>query len=288
MTFADGKHPGLEEKYVYQMMKYATKGATHPVDRMRIALHERKSRGMDIRALFTNLDAQSYGWEHPSGILKPESLWKALGIILEHGLISAVEWNLQILPFLLERFGGKENARASGLYEASDGVDYVKFSEWINEPLPDFHTAGHGHMLSQKRHLHRLQYHQRAKMDSVRRNEYGDAVGALTESEIKAMERKERIKARREITPPVVFDEEEDIIGQTYGKYSGFHDHWDSDKLHDYSSGGFPAVGNEQNTPGMDDSAEAQNERVPSPPQRSNSAANRNVSPLQKRYLREK
>ena len=102
------------------------------------------------------------------------------------------------------------------------------------------------------------------------------------------MERKERIKARREITPPVVFDEEEDIIGQTYGKYSGFHDHWDSDKLHDYSSGGFPAVGNEQNTPGMDDSAEAQNERVPSPPQRSNSAANRNVSPLQKRYLREK
>jgi hypothetical protein len=288
MTFADGKHPGLEEKYVYQMMKYATKGATHPVDRMRIALHERKSRGMDIRALFTNLDAQSYGWEHPSGILKPESLWKALGIILEHGLISAVEWNLQILPFLLERFGGKENARASGLYEASDGVDYVKFSEWINEPLPDFHTAGHGHMLSQKRHRHRLQYHQRAKMDSVRRNEYGDVVGALTESEIKAMERKERIKARREITPPVVFDEEEDIIGQTYGKYSGFHDHWNSDKLHDYSSGGFPAVGNEQNTPGMDDSAEAQNERVPSPPQRSNSAANRNVSPLQKRYLREK
>ena len=73
------------------MMKYSVKGATHPVDRMRMALHERKSRGMDINALFTHLDEESYGWEHPSGVLKPESMWKALGTILEANLIAKVE-----------------------------------------------------------------------------------------------------------------------------------------------------------------------------------------------------
>ena len=238
MTFADGKLPGIEEKYVYQDMKYATKGAKHPIDRMRMALHERKSRGVDIRALFTNLDMQSYGWEHPSGVLKPENMWKSLGIILEHGLITPVEWNLEIYPYLAERFGTKENARASGLYEAAEGIDYVKFCEWIDEPLPDFHSDGHGKMLEQKRHRHRLMYRSRAQVTKIRRDKYGDALGKMTEAEIRRIEEEEEKRLRNSVTPPVNYDEGDDVIGQQFGKHSGYHEHWDASGVGEHFNAG--------------------------------------------------
>jgi hypothetical protein len=287
MTFADGKHPGMKEKYVYQLMKYETKGASHPVDRMRMALHERKSRGMDIKALFTNLDAQSYGWEHPSGILKPENLWKALGIILEQGLISPVEWRREILPFLMGKFGSKENARASGVYQAASGIDYIKFSDWINEPLPDFHTDGHGHMIQQKRHRHRLEYHARAHKSKLRRNKYGDALGQMTDAELEAAEREEI--ANREVTPPVEFEDDDDLVGQAYGKHSGLHDHWDSEELDEqFKSLALPMVDQQLGNlaPGSPEKPSPKMLPVPPsmpPPQGGNRNYAQYASPLQKR-----
>jgi hypothetical protein len=286
MTFADGKHPGLQEKYVYQMMKYSTRGATHPVDRMRIALHERKTRGMDIKSLFTHLDEESYGWEHPSGILKPESMWKALGIILEANLITKVEWNLQILPYLMKNFKGMENARASGIYQPQAGIDYVKFCEWINKPLPNFHHEGHGKTLESVRHRHRAHYTKRATGGPrIRRDEYGNPIGEMTEEEYQEMQRQSK-------TPPPVYDPEDDVVGRAFGKNSGYHDHWDASGIDDHfnmndgnNQFGLPMVDQMLMSNNNNTSVPPQNNiisQMPVPPQKPNLGGNKG-SPLVRR-----
>merc|ERR1711871_1021117 len=78
---------------------------------------------------------------------------------------------------------------------------------------------------------HRIQYHARAHKSKIRRDQYGDALGQITDAELEEMEKREKEIAQRELTPPVEYDDEDDIIGQTYGKNSGYHDHWNSEGL---------------------------------------------------------
>ncbi len=185
------------------------------------------------------------------------------------------------------KFGSKENARASGVYQAASGIDYIKFSDWINEPLPDFHTDGHGHMIQQKRHRHRLEYHARAHKSKLRRNKYGDALGQMTDAELEAAEREEI--ANREVTPPVEFEDDDDLVGQAYGKHSGLHDHWDSEELDEqFKSLALPMVDQQLGNlaPGSPEKPSPKMLPVPPsmpPPQGGNRNYAQYASPLQKR-----
>lgn len=80
-------------------------------------------------------------------------------------------------------------------------------------------------------------------------------------------------------------DEEEDIIAQTYGKHSGFHDHWDPNQIEDYSiKSELPAIQNQYDTVASQDDIKVDNNRVPNRPEHSStSGGSRKVSPLHKR-----
>ena len=154
-------------------------------------------------------------------------MWKALGTILEANLITKVEWNQEVLPFLMKKFKRMENARASGIYKPEAGIDYAKFSEWVQEPLPNFHHEGHGKTLEKVRRRHRIHYKQRAEGDKrIRRDQYGNPIGEMTKEEFEQMQQVSR-------TPSPVYDPEDDVIGRAFGKNSGYHDHWDATDIND-------------------------------------------------------
>ena len=101
-------------------------------------MHSVIQRGADVHALLQSYDKHSYG--AISGVLRVDTLYEAATVIIERGLIPKRDWNLIISPYLLRKFGTREQfADVHKLYPAQKGIEYSRFVEWAAAPLPDYH-----------------------------------------------------------------------------------------------------------------------------------------------------
>jgi hypothetical protein len=139
MTFFTGRI-GDDTKYVHsESLTYNASGATHPIQKLRVAMHTIIQRGAKVHSLLQSYDKHAYG--AVSGVLRIATLYDAITVMIERKLLEKNVWKMNIAPFLLKQFGTVEQeANVHKLYPTEDGVEYGRFIEWCGLPLPDYHN----------------------------------------------------------------------------------------------------------------------------------------------------
>ena len=139
MTFCTGRS-GEDSKYIFtDMATYNVHGATHSIQKLRVAMHSVIQRGADVHSLFQSYDKHAYG--AVSGVLRVTTLYDAITLMIERHLITKAIWKKEVVPFLLSNFGTMEQfADVHKIYPTEEGVEYDRFVEWCALPLPDYHN----------------------------------------------------------------------------------------------------------------------------------------------------
>ena len=135
MTYFTGRIGG-DTKYVHtDIATFNASGASHPIQKLRVAMHTIIQRGADVHSLLMSYDKHAYG--AVSGVLRITTMYDAITLMIERNLLKKSAWKLHVIPFLLSHFGTEEQeAHVHKMYPTEEGVEYGRFVEWATQPLP--------------------------------------------------------------------------------------------------------------------------------------------------------